>query len=380
MHRESAAFAATESALAAPISTDDLPAFRRSLLRWFDAHQRDLPWRRTRDPYRIWLSEVLLQQTRVEAVRAYYERFITTFPSVTALANAEVDEVLRLWAGLGYYSRARNLHAAAQAMRDDHAGAVPRTAEALRALPGVGRYTAAAVASIAFGQPAAALDGNIKRVLARLFAIDAPIDVPATTELLWRLADSTLARRRPGDFNQAMMELGATVCTPRSPACEKCPVRRHCTAFAHGLQHTLPRKLPKRVVPLVIAGAAAIHRGDQLLVVQRPRRGLLGGLWELPAAEFPADTAGAPNAAALRAALLRDFGVRVGSLAACGVVEHQFTHRLRRTSVFRGEFRDGCVAPVVHAAARWIRGDELSQLAWSTMDRKILASAGYAEW
>ncbi|RMF72215.1 MAG: A/G-specific adenine glycosylase, partial [Planctomycetota bacterium] len=255
-------------------------ALRRALLAWFRRHQRDLPWRRTRDPYAIWLSEIMLQQTRVESVRPYYERFIARFPTVRSLAAAALDDVLALWSGLGYYARGRNLHRAAQVIVERHDGRLPRCHHGLLTLPGVGRYTAAAIASIAFDAPVAAVDGNVKRVLARLALVREPIDALPVGEGLQRIADELLARRAPGDFNQALMELGATICTPKNPNCRRCPLRNWCRAARRGLQSTIPLRRPKRAPRVVEAASAAIWRAKRLLLVQRRPHGLLGGLWE----------------------------------------------------------------------------------------------------
>ena len=211
-----------------------------ALLGWYDANKRAMPWRRTKDPYRIWLSEVMLQQTTVATVIGYFERFLERFPDVRALARADEAAVLRLWAGLGYYSRARNLHRAAKAVVEEHAGRFPRTLQGLRSLPGVGRYTAAAVASIAFGLPAELVDGNVIRVYARLFALRGDPRSPALQEKVWTLAAEHLDHGRPGDWNQALMELGATVCSPVGPECGRCPLSKSCLARKRGLQDSIP--------------------------------------------------------------------------------------------------------------------------------------------
>jgi A/G-specific adenine glycosylase len=262
-------------------TTLDIAAFAQSLLAHFDANQRDLPWRETRDPYRIWVSEIMLQQTRVETVRPYYKRWLQLFPDVHVLAAAPVDSVLKAWEGLGYYSRAHNLHRGARVVREQYHGLLPRSPELLRELPGIGEYTAGAIASIAYGVPAPAVDGNTKRVLCRL--LDAARLSPAE---LRKHANRLIPPDRPGDFNQAMMELGATICTPKKPDCQRCPVRSHCRAFSRGTQQRRPATARAKPVPdrdFVVLVLLDPHK--LVLLRQRPERGLLAGLWEFPTFE-----------------------------------------------------------------------------------------------
>ena len=273
-------------------SRTGLRRFQGQLLGWFRRCQRDLPWRHTRDPYRIWLSEIMLQQTRVTAVVPYYRRFLARFPSVRALARAPTEEVLKLWAGLGYYSRARNLHRAAKEIVARHSGRFPRELEAALSLPGIGRYTAAAVLSIAYGEPHAALDGNVVRVLARLFAVRGDLRAPRPWAQLQSAAQKLVAPYAPGDCNQAMMELGASVCTPRSPRCVECPVSRWCRAYQLGLAEALPaarRKRPK--VKLTLAAAVLLDSRQRTLLIRpskpdsdRGSGALFSRMWQFPAA------------------------------------------------------------------------------------------------
>jgi len=254
----------------------ELEKFRWALLEWFGAAQRDLPWRRNRDPYRVWISEIMLQQTRVAAVIPYFEKFCARFPDVQALAEAEEAEVLRLWSGLGYYSRARNLQAASRQIVRGHDGDFPRTLEGLRSLSGVGQYTSNAILSIAFGEPHAVLDGNVARVVARLAAIQGNLREAAKWAALQKTADALLEREQPGAWNQAMMELGATICTPRSPQCWLCPVNEFCAARKRGLQERIPEKRKKRAaVKVLLASAVLIDARGRCLLLPPPPKALL---------------------------------------------------------------------------------------------------------
>jgi A/G-specific adenine glycosylase len=270
----------------APIPVGALPAFRRRLLAWYRREKRDLDWRRTRDPYAIWISEIMLQQTRVAAVIPYYRRFLARFPTVRHLARARSDIVLRHWAGLGYYSRARNLHRAAKEIVARHGGAFPRGLDDALALPGIGRYTAAAVLSIAYDQPLAVLDGNVARVLARLGAVRGDLRQPAIWRSLAAGADALLASGAASDWNQAMMELGATICTPQTPRCDKCPVERWCRARALGIAEELPAARVKSKTQRVTLAAAVLldPQGRTLLVRQTDDAGaLFSRMWQFPA-------------------------------------------------------------------------------------------------
>jgi A/G-specific adenine glycosylase len=263
---------------------------RTAALAWFDRHKRDLPWRRTEDPYAIWVSEVMLQQTQVERVRDYYPRFLERFPTVKALAEASLSDVLAVWRGLGYYGRARNLHRAAREIVERFGGSLPPNLDALRTLPGFGRYTAGAVASIAFGIEAPVVDGNVARVLSRVLLIEGQPGDKAREVALWRAAADLVIGPRPGDLNQALMELGATVCTPSAPLCLLCPLQSGCGALATGRVAELPppkKSAPKKALDLAVAVA---HRDGRVLLARRPEGGLFGGLWEMPCA--PIETRG----------------------------------------------------------------------------------------
>lgn len=258
---------------------------QKQLLRWFDRHARKLPWRSAavqRDPYRVWVSEIMLQQTQVATVVPYYRRWLRLFPSVRALAGAKPAAVLKAWEGLGYYRRARNLHAAAREVVRCPCGRLPATRDELLALPGIGRYTAGAILSIAFGQPEPLVDGNVARVLARLFGIRRNVKSAAGQARLWKLAGALVPAKRPGAFNESLMELGATICTPQNPRCDECPVSKLCVALRRGWVGRLPNTGKRPASRVVRQRVLLIWRGDRVLVRQRPADGLLGSFWELP--------------------------------------------------------------------------------------------------
>ena len=332
---------------------------RASLLAWYDAHHRELPWRVHPTPWRVWVSEVMLQQTRAESVIDYFERFIARFPSPEVMARASTDEVLSLWAGLGYYARARHLHAAAKRVVADHGGRVPDEPSLFAALPGVGPYTRGAVQSIAFGHPEPVLDGNVERVLCRLDRVSEDPRTPAIRRALWARAAELVPEGRPGDFNQALMELGAVVCRPRAPACAACPIEAHCAARRAGDAADLPNK-PRRVRRRAVDVVCGLSRtlGGAVWLVRRPESGLLGGMWELPSVE------GAAEADALRALGLAPSGEPT-------TVRHVFTHLEWTLRTWQA---DG--APNLVAEARAVPEDRLGGVALSGPALKALRSHG----
>jgi A/G-specific adenine glycosylase len=348
-----------------------IAAARKLLPRWWRRCRRDMPWRRTGDPYAIWVSEVMLQQTQVATVKSYYRRFLQRFPTIRALARASLGEVLKVWQGLGYYSRARNMHAAAAAVVREFGGRLPRTVQELRRLPGVGRYTAAAVASIAFGADEAVLDGNVIRVLARGFAIRGDVGKAATQRRLWALASGLVPPGRAGLFNQAMMDLGATVCTPRHPQCGLCPLRTLCRAHRLGKETDFPRKAPRRPVPHVDVGVAVVWRGGRVLIDQRKTKGLLGGLWE-----FPNDkaVAGETPARAARRASAEQLGIRIGVLGPLTTIHHAYSHFRLTLHVFRCRYVSGRCKAIGCEAFRWVRLAELDDYPFSVAHLKIFTS------
>ena len=342
---------------------------RKRLLDWYRANKRAMPWRETRDPYAIWISEAMLQQTRVETVIPYWERFLRRFPDVHALATADPDEVLGAWAGLGYYSRARNLQAAARVIDQKHGGKLPDDAETLQTLPGIGRYTAGAVASIAFDRPEPVLDGNVKRVLARLLGIRADIGQPATVERLWQEAGALAHGPHPGDLNQALMELGATVCTPRAPRCARCPVSQSCDARAKGDAESLPIKARKKPARAVEAVAALVVRRGKALVVRRPSRGLLGGLWDLPGDDL---VTGETPRAGLTRALRERAGLEISRASAIGIVEHVFTHRKLTLHVYRANTSTDRIRLDGFEAHKWLPPRAIAGLPHASVTAKAL--------
>jgi A/G-specific adenine glycosylase len=324
---------------------------RRLLARWYAANRRDLPWRRTRDPYQIWVSEVMLQQTQVRAVEPYYKHFISRYPDVSSLARADLQSVLKLWEGLGYYSRARNMHKAAGIVASRMAGRMPDTWEALRGLPGIGDYIAAAVLSIAFGRAHAVVDGNVKRVLSRLFLVEAPVNQSSSHRVFHALADQLLDTRNPGRLNQAVMELGALVCTPPAPRCQECPVDRFCQALRKGRTHLYPRRNRRPPLSTRRFVAGVVMKSNRILLVRRPEDGLLGGLWEFPGGALPED-ADPVRACGRHLKKTVNLDVRVGRHLA--TIAHTYTHFKLKLELFLCEWQSGRVRLAGPADFKWL--------------------------
>jgi A/G-specific adenine glycosylase len=349
----------------------DRPAL---LLAWYDRHRRRLPWRppagEAADPYRVWLSEIMLQQTGVKTVGPYFEKFVARWPDVAALGRASLDDVLRMWAGLGYYSRARNLYACAVAVLRDHGGTFPDTEEGLRALPGIGPYTAAAIAAIAFGRRTMPVDGNIERVVSRLFAVEESL--PQAKPLIQQLAATLLGTSRggetdsrAGDSAQALMDLGSSICTPKKPACALCPLNEDCRARARGDQEIFPRKAPKKSGTLRLGAAFVVTRGEELLVRTRPEKGLLGGMTEVPGSEW---LAGQDDKSALSQAPVIKGVARWHRKS--GVVTHVFTHFPLELVVYTASAAARTSAP---KGMRWVPIATLRDEALPNVMRKVIA-------
>ncbi|MGB9776093.1 MAG: A/G-specific adenine glycosylase [Anaerolineae bacterium] len=339
------------------------------LLDWFARHARDFPWRRDRTPYRVWIAEVMLQQTRTEAMGPYYERFMARFPTLESLARAPREEVLRLWEGLGYYSRARMLHAAAQKVLEERGGELPDTREELQKLPGVGPYIAGAVASIAFGRSEVALDGNACRVLSRLLALEGDPRQPSVRRRLEEYARSMMPPDRPGPFNEALMELGATICLPRRPRCSDCPLADDCQAHQRGQEESLPTRAPRRPLPHYEVTAAVIQDPEgRILLARRKENSFLGGLWEFPGGKRE-------EGESLEECLAREMREELGIEVAVGerlvTLEHGYTHFRITLHVFRCRLVAGVPQCLDCDEVRWVTVEEMAALPMPVTDRRI---------
>jgi len=340
----------------------------RRLLEWYRLQARQLPWRGQNDPYATWVSEIMLQQTRVDTVIPYYRRWMERFPSLEKLAAASEQEVLAAWEGLGYYSRARNLHRAARQVMSEYQGVIPVERSTLERLPGIGRYTAGAITSIAFGQDEAALDGNIRRVLARLFNVDQPAYSGAGQRRLWELARQNLPAGRAGDYNQALMDLGASLCTPHAPACLVCPLAELCEARRLGTQEELPVLKARAPIPHYTVTAAIIVRSGQVLIACRPSKGLLGGLWEFPGGKVEP---GEELPAALGREIREELGTDILVGEAFGTYEHAYTHFRVTLHAFICSLNGQEPQPLEASELRWVTPPELAQFPMGKIDRQI---------
>ena len=359
-------------------SPSNIAAFRTALLAWYGANKRSLAWRDSDDPYHVWISEIMLQQTRVDQMDNYFTRFIERFPALEDLAAAQEADVLKVWEGLGYYARARNMHKAAQLIVAEHGGRVPNTYEELIALPGIGEYTAAAVSSIAFDRDHAVLDGNVVRVLCRLLRIEEDPRRAATKTQLISASQRLLQPGRAGDFNQGMMELGARVCTPQKPHCHTCPVGALCRAKAELDDPTsLPFKAPKKEKPHYPVAAGLIWKGDQVLIAQRPRDGMLGGLWEFPGGKRE-------EGESLQECLRReireelDFEIEVGEVL-CSV-DHAYSHFSITLYALSARYKGGEPKAIGCADWRWVYPEELDDFAFPRSDRKVIEFVRQRGW
>jgi len=342
------------------IAPSTVAAIRKNIVVWFTRSSRDLPWRNKPTPYRVWVAEIMAQQTRMNTVLPYYRRFLRRFPTLKKLADAEIDEVLTLWSGLGYYRRARAMHQTARLVIKQHNGRMPADVDALRKLPGIGRYTAGAIVSIAFNRPAPILDGNVTRVLTRILDIDAPIEKSATKNQLWQIAEQLVPDDNPRAFNEGLMELGALVCTPRSPVCLECPLKRLCRARRMGTIGDRPVTTAPVAVPRVdLIGLVSFRCDGSLLLVQNEFDGLFGGLWQIPLLnrhKLPAN---------------------YQSLKTIGSITHILTHRRLHIRLIRVPIKRNSRLLKSYRDVRWVRNNEVKEMALASLTQKVLRLIGF---
>ncbi len=343
--------------------------FRKALITWYRANQRDLPWRRTRDPYAVWVSEVMLQQTQVTTVVPYYHRFLAQFPTVQELARADLQDVLKAWEGMGYYGRARHLHRAAEKVVREFTGEIPANWEDFRSLPGVGDYIGAAVLSMAHGQPYAVIDGNVKRVLSRMLLLEEAVNQSASIKRFRQAAEELLDRKEPGTCNQALMELGATVCRPQRPLCTACPVRDLCRAYHTGQAADFPKRVKQRPAPLYSIAAGVVFKNARVLITRRKPDGLLGGLWEFPGGKI--QNGETPEAACMRE-LQEEANLKVGIDAHLCQVHHAYTHFRIVMDVFCCSYISGRVRLRGAVDHRWISIHQLDEFPFPRANHKFM--------
>ena len=354
--------------VAAMLSTS--PKARESLLSWYAKAGRDLPWRKGCDPYAIWVSEIMLQQTQVKTVIPYYLRWLAQFPTIEQLAKADLQQVLKAWEGLGYYTRARNLHRAAQEVVQHHGGVFPTELEDVLALPGIGRTTAGGILSAAFNQPVAILDGNVKRVLARLVAL--PVPQAKATNQLWELSETLLDREHPKDFNQALMDLGATLCTPKHPNCPSCPWIPYCQAYNLGMQSQLPMRETSSPLPHKAIGVAVIwNEQGQILIDRRRPEGLLGGLWEFPGGKIePGETV----EECIKREIQEELGIDIAVGDRLITIDHAYSHFRVTLTVHHCRHLAGVPQPIESDEIRWVTLDEIDQFPFPKANTQIIAA------
>ncbi len=350
----------------------DFSDFHQRLIPWFADHHQDAPWRRDRDPYRIWISEIMLQQTQVATVIPYFERFMARFPNIHALADASPDDVLKLWEGLGYYSRARNLHQAARTIVKDLTGQFPRTVQGLLRLPGIGRYTAGAIASLAFAEDAPVLDGNVIRVLTRWLNNDQDITLDATRRSLWALAEAMIPAGKAGAWNEALMELGQRVCVPKNPRCEMCPVADLCQAKLAGRQTELPMRRARKELPHhTVAAGVIIDASDRILIAKRRPQDMLGGLWEFPGGKLKA---GETLPECLAREIREELGIEVEVGRQIAMVRHAYTHFRITLYAFLCQYTGGEPQAIGCAEWTWTTLNDLDRFAFPRTNHKIIAA------
>ena len=350
-------------------SKKNIIQIQQSLIRWYKKQGRDLPWRKTRDPYKIWVSEIMLQQTQVETVIPYYKRFLKTFPTPHLLSKAPLENVLKIWQGLGYYSRARNLHRGAKHVVKEWKGVLPVQEKDLLLIPGIGRSTAGALLSLAFDIPTPILDGNVKRVLCRLYAIQDDMKTSHVQKRLWVLSQELTPSKDVHSYTQAIMDLGATVCTPRVPNCALCPLKKYCSAFRKNLQNQIPVRTGKKAIPHRHFALGLIKNRGRLLIMRRPEKGLLGGLWGFPHYQREGKKSFPES---LQRGVLKEFGVSIQARTKLGIVQHTFSHFRMSMHLFscRLEGHGGRTDP--KSTKKWIFPSQMERYPFSTADRKVI--------
>ncbi len=347
----------------------DLHSVRQSLMAWYQVNKREMPWRGSSDPYKVWLSEVMLQQTRVDQATPYYLKFVASFPTVFDLAKADLHDVLMLWEGLGYYSRGRNLHKTAKVVVDTHGGIFPETYESLMMLPGVGPYTAAAISSIAYAKPHAVVDGNVIRVMSRFFGIRDDVRSHHTKSTIQHVADELLDPAQPGEFNQAVMELGSLVCTPTNPSCDACPLSHWCVAFKMAQTDSIPYKSSKPKVPHHHIVVAIISNEEgQLLIARRPENAMLGGLWEFPGGKVEANE---PLEQALHREILEELDIRIAIRDEFMHLKHTYSHFKITLHAFLCDHAGGTPTPRASSEIRWVDAEKLREFPFPKANRKL---------
>ena len=346
-----------------------IPYLRQTLLSWYQQHQRPLPWRTTRDPYAIWISEIMLQQTQVIKVIPYYHRWLAALPDIAAVAAAPLDTILKLWEGLGYYRRAHAIHHTARLLRDNHHGQFPSTFAEVLALPGIGRTTAGGILSAAFNLPYPILDGNVRRILARLTAL--PVPPVQALEQLWEISALLLDPDSPREFNQALMDLGATLCRPRQPDCHRCPWHSACCAYNQGQQHQIPMTTPAPPRPHRQIAVGIVFRPEgQVLIAQRPASSMLGGLWEFPGGKVePGETL----PACVERELLEEVGIRVQAVTELATVDHAYTHFTITLTAYLCRYLSGEIQPLQCADVRWVAPTHLRDYAFPMANQKLFS-------
>jgi A/G-specific adenine glycosylase len=341
---------------------------QRSLRQWYKEQGRELPWRRTTDPYPLWVSEIMLQQTQVKTVIPYYQRWLSQFPNVETLANSSLQSVLKLWEGLGYYARARNLHRAAQKIVKDYQGVFPHQLSDVLSLPGIGRTTAGGILSAAYNQPISILDGNVKRVLARLVGLETP--PKKAINQLWKISDTLLDQEHPREYNQALMDLGATLCTPKQPSCLLCPWRDYCQAFQHNRQTEIPMREPSSPLPHKQIGVAVIWNDcGEILIDRRLQEGLLGGLWEFPGGKFEENET---ISACIKREIREELGISIEVREHLITINHAYTHFRVTLNVYHCRYLEGEPQPIECDEIRWVKPEQLSEFPFPKANTKII--------